>query len=168
MRVLLVRHGEWKWAPGRNEDEFPLSPEGRARARRVRAALRRANLRPDAYLSSRWRHAKDTAQILRGRDARVDVVGVTGLTPKTAESRFTWRGIINEAVSQGVGITDRSILALVGHEPRLRQLCDRVTGVDLTEIARLEVVVVHATSLQALLRKRATVERRLLPTGSRR
>lgn len=125
-------------------------------------------MRPDAYLTSRWRHARDTAIILRGRDPDTTLVDVIGLTPKTAERRFTWRGILDEAVAQGVTITDASTLAFVGHEPRLRQLCARVTRMDITEIARLEVVVVHAMSLKALLGRHAQVERRILVRPLRR
>ena len=168
MRVLLIRHGPWAWQPATNEADFPLAPQTKALARTVRRAIRRAGLRPDAYLTSRWRHARDTAIILRGRDADPALVDVIGLTPKTAERRFTWRGILDEAVAQGVHITDASTLAFVGHEPRLRQLCTRVARVDVAEIERLEVVVVHATSLKALLGRHAQVERHILVRPLRR
>lgn len=162
MRVLLIRHGRWAWQPATNEADFPLAPEAKSLVQTVRRAIRREGLKPDAYLSSRWRHAKDTAIILKGRDPAPALVDVTGLTPKTAESRFSWRGILNEAVDQGVRITDASTLALVGHEPRLRQLCSLVARVDVAEIERLEVVVVQASSLAALLGRHAQIERRIL------
>jgi len=168
MHVLLVRHGEWKWRRGRDEGDYPLSPKGRALASTVRRVLIREDLKPDAYLTTCWRHAQDTAKVLRGRDTRAAMVDVVGLTPKTAESQFTWRGILKEARSQGVTITDATTLAFVGHEPRLRQLCERVTGVDLIEIARLEVIVLEAKSVQSLLRRRAKVERRLAASAGGR
>ena len=168
MRVLLIRHGPWAWQPATSEANFPLAPHSEALARTVRRAIRRTGLRPDAYLTSRWRHARDTAIILMGRDGDPALVDVIGLTPKTAEGRFTWRGILDEAVAQGVHVTDASTLAFVGHEPRLRQLCARVARAEVAEIARLEVVVVHAPSLKALLGRSAQVERRILVRPLRR
>ena len=75
MRLILVRHGETRWnEAGRYQgwEDPPLSPDGKATARRIGALLRARDLGPYTLWSSDLRRAVTTARIASGRAPRTD------------------------------------------------------------------------------------------------
>ena len=65
-RLVLVRHGQTEWsASGRHTSttDMPLTPEGEAQARRLRALLDELGLRPARVLCSPMERAKRTAEL---------------------------------------------------------------------------------------------------------
>lgn len=119
MKILLVRHAPAEnalaWAAAdRPDSERPLTADGKRRMVRIAAAL--ARLEPDVgrILSSSYRRAVETAQILAGAlpgETRLEVA------PELAPGEDPWPLMTREVRS-----SHEAILALVGHEPDLSQL----------------------------------------------
>jgi len=158
----LIRHGEKTWVPA-PENEWPLDRSARAVVAALSSTLAQRHLKPDLILSSHWRHAVETAEILAGL-AAVPSIKVTGLTPRTDERCFTPRAIFREVRATGLPIGDVHTVAAVGHHARVSNLAGLLCGSPpLRELARLEGAVLFAESLDALLRCRAVFEGFLAP-----
>jgi len=163
LRLVLIRHGEKKYVPA-PENQWPLDSSAHAAVAALSFRLGERQLRPDLILSSRWRHAVDTAKILASL-ADVPMIEVTGLTPKTDERCFTPRAIFREVRTTGIPIGDVRTVAAVGHHARVSNLAGLLCGgPPLRELARLEGAVLFAESLHALLRRRAVFEGFLAPS----
>lgn len=164
MRVVVIRHGEKGELPGKDEKDWPLSEDGTVRVGGVVETLLRVDLLPRIYLTSRWEHARQTAEILaagRASELPFRVVGVDVLTPKTEEEKFSVSGLLEEATNQGVDLEESEIVALVGHEPRLSMLITRMTGKRIRPLDRLEAVVIKGEGLGDLMRGKGTLECRI-------
>jgi phosphohistidine phosphatase SixA len=128
MRVVLVRHGEKAALDNVEDDRQPLSSDGEQQVRSLARILRRLDVRPDIYLTSKHEHAVATAALLASQlsePAIADVKQVAALTPRSTTSTF--EEILEEAETLGVPFRDFREVALVGHEPRLNQLITRLT-----------------------------------------
>lgn len=157
VRVVLIRHGEKKYAPA-PESQWPLEDNAHEAVAALSSKLAEKRLKPDLILSSRWRHAVQTAEILARREA-VPMIGVTGLTPKTDERSFTPRAIFREVRASGIPIGNVRTVAAVGHHARVSILAGLLCGrPPLRELERLEGAVLFAESLHDLLRCRAVFE----------
>jgi len=165
MRVVVIRHGEKRELHGKDEKDWPLSEDGTLRVRELAGTLSRVDLLPRVYLTSRWEHARQTAEILaagRGPELRSRVVGVDALTPGTEEEKFSVAGLIEQAANQGIHLLEEGgVMALVGHEPRLSLLISQMGSRRIRPLDRLEAVVVQAGALTDLLRGRGTIECRI-------
>jgi len=67
MELYLLRHGlavERGTTGFENDSARPLTPKGRRQLRQIAAAMKRLNLRCDLILSSPFRRAKQTAEIV--------------------------------------------------------------------------------------------------------
>ncbi|MGH7494548.1 MAG: histidine phosphatase family protein [bacterium] len=64
MRIILIRQGSRKHYKTLEGTNMPLSDEGRKEARELGEMLARLNLKPQAYLTSHYKYAKEIADIL--------------------------------------------------------------------------------------------------------
>src|SRR5438552_4884974 len=123
MIIVLLRHGRKQGSELPDEDR-PLDAAEYGRADRVRERLAAADLAPRYILTSRYRHAVETAERVRCKRTRA-IIPVTGLTPHTDEAMFSLPAMLHE--SGVVWRPDERIL-LVGHELRLSNLAQALTG----------------------------------------
>ena len=149
MKLVFVRHGQKVHDNTLDDAKLPLDPAATEQARNLASALAARGLTPRIIVSSQYRHALDTAELLRGARTR-RVIPVTALTPHTPEPAFTMSTIITEAMEAGVDLLrDCDVLMLVGHETRLSQLATRLlaTSTKLEQLSALEALVVdwHGT-----------------------
>jgi phosphohistidine phosphatase SixA len=150
LRLILLRHGEKAYAPG-PESERPLSTAAEGATATLAHKLLREHLAPDVILSSRWRHAMQTAEIIGGI-CGAPVIPATGLTPFTDEDAFTPRAIFREARASRVVPADLRSVLLVGHHDRVSTLAGTLCRIEpLREYERLEGAILEAASLRALL-----------------
>jgi len=128
MRLLIVRHAIAvdRGTPGMKDADRPLTPEGILRFERAAAGLARVLPRPDALLTSPWKRARQTAEILASAFGRLKPVD----TPALAGGSF-------EALARVLGAYPKdATVAVVGHEPWLSALLARLIG--SSEDERLE------------------------------
>ena len=128
MRLLIVRHAIAlpRGAPGVADAERPLTPRGRRRFERAARGLARALPRPDFLLTSPWKRARQTAEILAAAYGRLEPLD----TPALAGGSF-------EALARVLaGYPEDAMVAVVGHEPWLSGLLARLLG--SSEDGRLE------------------------------
>ena len=158
VRLIFVRHGEKDEQP-RPDEELPLREDARQRTAKLRDDLHTRGLVPGICLSSRYEHAYETACILKGS---APVVRVTPLTPHTPEAQFSLEAILAETASQGAPLTGIDVVALIGHEPRLRKLIEAATSGATAGLEYLEAVVLRADSLEQFLAGSAVLEERFV------
>jgi phosphohistidine phosphatase SixA len=151
MQVILIRHAErLKTQPDKCAE---LSDCGRRRTRRLAAHLRKLNVVPTHYFSSRWEHAKQTAAILAADHSPAvprPVIEVDALTPEPPEDKFSLENIEEHARANNVSLAALDTVAFVGHESRLSQLVARFTGRRVRPLDQLDAVCVQANSLTDL------------------
>jgi phosphohistidine phosphatase len=100
MRVVIVRHAEA--APGSPDELRPLTPAGRAQARRLGDELREQGLRPDAIVTSPLLRARETAAALALGEPEIDERLAPGATPDDVRAAAVDRG---------------ETVVVVGHQP---------------------------------------------------
>lgn len=112
MKLLIVRHGPagdrdaWKKA-GRPDSERPLTAEGRRKTASAAAGLREL-ASADAVLTSPWKRARQTAELLAAElDAPVE------------ECKALLPGRPFEELAAALKARKKTSLAVVGHEPHL-------------------------------------------------
>jgi phosphohistidine phosphatase SixA len=161
VRLLLIRHGEHEQI---GKELAALTPFGRQQAEALGIALESWG-KPEAILCSHSTHAREHAHILAGLLARsVPVIPVTALTPNTAEDKFNVEGMFNEAGAR-LNFDRLHSIACVGHESRLSQLAQKMTGqqpahlLDHGQFQRVE-----GESWKALIEGRGQLSARV-PTG---
>lgn len=155
MRLIVIRHARAKerdpsaWP---DDTRRPLTKGGRRDFARLAVRLPSWIEPPDAVLASAWVRAWDTASILRDE---------TGWPPAERESSLETEGGAEavEAILRALrSRRDQASIAIVGHEPVLGQLVDRLLGgagcVDFRKgaVASLEVDLVACRgTLQGLV-----------------
>lgn len=118
MKLYLLRHGKADWPDwDKPDDERPLTKEGKREMRRIVRFFRKANVAPDAILSSplprAWQTAKIAAEALQ-LEVREEPALRKGFNATKAE-----------ALIKGAGGSD---LMLVGHEPDFSAVIRALTG----------------------------------------
>ena len=128
MRLLIVRHAIAlpRGTPGVPDAERPLTPRGRRRFESAARGLARVLPRPDALLTSPWKRARETAEILAKAYGHLEPKD----TPALAGGSF---GPLARVLA---GYADKATVAIVGHEPWLSGLLARLVG--SSEDERLE------------------------------
>jgi phosphohistidine phosphatase len=118
--LYLLRHGPAveSGTPGIADDDRPLTPKGRRRARRVAYGLDRLKLRLDAILTSPLPRARETAEIT------AEVLGLSGVLESSDRLRA---GVSSESVRDWLGTRGESRLMLVGHDPWISDLVALLT-----------------------------------------
>jgi phosphohistidine phosphatase len=130
--VYLMRHGPA--VPGgkvnpRGTSESPLTPEGRKKVSEIARGLLQTGFDVDGIISSPWRHAAETAQIVAARlPGEVSVDCCEALQPT---------GSLEEAVRQLRKRPNLRRVLMVGHEPGLSRMAARL--VDSSEGANLKL-----------------------------
>lgn len=146
MRLVFVRHGRKVVNESLEDEELLLATEATKEVHALARALAARDLTPRVIVSSRYRHALDTSELLRGTRTR-HLIPVTALTPHTPDSHFTMSTIVSEAVVAGVDLfRDCDVLMLVGHETRLSQLAATCAGLPregVPELSGLEALVLE-------------------------
>ncbi len=134
MRLFVVRHARAfdrdiaRWA---DDSQRPLTRGGEREFRRLAKAIRRWHEPPTAVLASPWVRAWSTAGILH-RFARwpeaAETPALAGDAPHGVD------GIIEVARQWASAATGESSLAVVGHEPVLSEMVERLLGTTLGSI----------------------------------
>ena len=115
MELLLIRHAiacerdPERW---RNDDERPLSPRGRARARKAAAGLKRLVQRPGSVLTSPLLRTRQTAAILAQGAGWPAATNCAPLAPGTPPEEFL--AFLRHSATARI--------VAVGHEPGLSEL----------------------------------------------
>jgi phosphohistidine phosphatase SixA len=152
MKLILLKHGRRNPADRDLDDPAQgVDPAELPRIAAVREWLLVERLAPRQILTSHHRHARETAEVVRCPRTR-SIVAVTGLTPGTDEQQFSLEAILVEAAQKGVSWAHAEILMLVGHETRLSQLAECLTGVPRPRLLHhLESMVIDVqVSVQCL------------------
>lgn len=120
MRVLLVRHGiAIDEEPGLGDEERYLTPEGRAKTRKVAELLARQGVTVDRILTSPLVRATQTAEIVAREVGCDDVRVALALAPGAALSA------VDVVIASG---GSAGALALVGHEPSMSDIAAHLLG----------------------------------------
>jgi phosphohistidine phosphatase SixA len=128
MKLTLVRHARKQQSDGQlAEESRPIDGTEVSRAEALRESLRSQGLDPRYILTSSYLHARQTAELLRCPRTR-QIIPITGLTPHTEERAFSLAAMLYEASAHSVEWTEDEVLLLVGHEGRLSNLAQRLTG----------------------------------------
>jgi phosphohistidine phosphatase SixA len=146
--LLLVRHAEREREGG---ERAPLTRLGRRQAETLGSMFNSVlSLRPEAILCSRSSHAREHADIVSRQITQgVIVIPVTALTPHTSDTDFTVAGMLHEAGKQ-LDLNRLRVVACVGHEPRLGQLAQAMTGEKPSDLGHAEIQCVEGDSWRAL------------------
>jgi phosphohistidine phosphatase len=131
-QLLVIRHGdagdaEEFAATGRSDDERPLTDKGIREMERVAAGLRSLTDPIDLLATSPLVRARQTAEIV-GDAYGIDIAEtIEALRPTSALDAF---------VGWFRGVSDRSLVAIVGHDPHLSRLVTwLMSGVDAERVA---------------------------------
>jgi phosphohistidine phosphatase len=122
VRHAIAEDKERFAATGRNDDQRPLTEEGRDKMRRAAEGLKQAARRAHVLASSPLLRARETAEIIAPalRAPRIELVDA--LRPdRRYEDFLTWlrgRELPNDAEVE----EDERTIAIVGHEPHLSGL----------------------------------------------
>jgi phosphohistidine phosphatase SixA len=145
--VVLIRHGE-------KDDQLlnePLTVGGRKASQSLGKFLREIKISPDLILTSKYQHARETAQeIARETAPQIEPLPIEGLTPGSDEKLFSVAAILEAATQNGREIGVDSTLFIVGHEPRLTQLVSKMTRKRLPPFERVGAVCIRAGRLDEL------------------
>jgi phosphohistidine phosphatase SixA len=116
--IVLIRHGdhEDKDPSAPTDEHTPLTQEGKDKVDRLKNLLACLNLNPEIYLTSKHKHARETAKRLS--DGRSNPVPIDDLTPgKTGVKSF--ETIISVAEKKVAEQSQQTTVVIVGHEPEL-------------------------------------------------
>jgi phosphohistidine phosphatase SixA len=92
MHLILIRHAERERASDPALDpQTPLSPAGKAQAKALGDRLLHLGLRPALYLTSRYTHAVETAEVLRDQIGGNPIADVVGSTHSHRTSPIRWK-----------------------------------------------------------------------------
>lgn len=112
MQLYIIRHGlAGQHGDYPNDDERPLTTEGKRKTEQVARRLRQLGLKFDLILTSPLTRAKQTAEILKAADLS-DSLKVEGYLAPSGDIQ-TWLAWFE------AWRTPEKTLALVGHEPGL-------------------------------------------------
>ncbi len=128
---------------------LPLKTEGEQEALKLGEKLAGVGLKPTVYLTSRYTHAQQTAEILRDKAGGSSPAAVVALDMLTPHQEYTFEKIILESEQKGHDLSDLDQVAFVLHHPRLNQLVARLTTQpeSRTEPEFAEAVCLTADSL---------------------
>jgi phosphohistidine phosphatase len=121
--LLIMRHGKSDWSdPLAADINRPLKKRGTRNARRMGLLMRDEHLLPDLIITSPATRARRTAE---------ELAAATGYTGKIEEERSFYPGGPEDYIRalRGVATKHRRVL-VVGHNPGLEWLLERLTGTD--------------------------------------
>src|SRR3954469_3570852 len=121
MDLFLIRHA--KAADGAlygSDEERPLTDDGRGHARQVGAALAKAGVRFDVILTSGFKRAVETAELIA---AEVGYTGELG-----SDANLEPDGRPHTIIDEVIQLRTEERVALVGHEPSMGKLLSALLG----------------------------------------
>jgi phosphohistidine phosphatase len=122
LRLILMRHAKSSWSDKALDDrERPLSARGRAAAPRMGEALAERDLVPDLILCSPAKRTRQTLDLVtEGMRAK----------PRTKVSEALYAFGDGSAYLRAINEQPkgRSLLMIIGHNPSLASLADRLAG----------------------------------------
>jgi phosphohistidine phosphatase SixA len=168
--IILVRHGDKDSSHPLDKDDedkhWPLSQDGIDKINRLKDRLTRLNLYPEIYLTSEHTHAQETAWRLS--DGRQNPMCLYAITPPTRDSRNKidleitqeniFEAIIGEAKQARVQLSEQTMVAIVGHVPRLDWILTRLTSSSFRSLNKAEAVWVRADSFSDFRRGKGVVQ----------
>lgn len=121
-RLYLLRHAKSAWAqPGERDFDRPLDEEGFAEAEIVAEKAAELGLRPDRIISSTAMRCRQTAEaIRRAIDEELEFVFVDELYNAPVDTYLELLDANADAPS----------LMIVGHNPTIEEVLDRLVGPD--------------------------------------
>ncbi|WP_455389563.1 SixA phosphatase family protein [Petrachloros mirabilis] len=164
MKIILIRHGSREDENKVEDKDKLLSAEGREQTGKLGDVLSRLDLRPELYLTSTYKHAKEMGNILsKHLDVKTPppVLSLDALTPRMRTATF--EDIIDEAEKEGIDLSQLEVVTVIGHEHdgRLSRLLTRLTSVRARPFNRAEAACLTAPAFDDFLRGRGEVEFRL-------
>jgi phosphohistidine phosphatase SixA len=136
MKIILVRHGQK--AGVLDEAMDPLCAAGEGQARRLGGLLEKAGERPTLFLTSRFRHAQQTAEVLWcALNPLAPLVHLASLTPLPAD-------LASPAVN-----AEQYVAAIFDE---VRELATAQPRIDLGDSATILMVLHHPRQIQVALR----------------
>jgi phosphohistidine phosphatase SixA len=153
LKVIFVRHGRRTYAKKHKDENDPLDESEREEVVTRRETLEKAGVSPCRVFTSRFRHARDTADILCENFEIVEPEKACELTPKCPVEVDEMFSRIESSIEE----LNNSTFLLVGHDPRLRQLITQFTGARLEPLDYLDMVCIVAGSAKDLRLGRAKV-----------
>lgn len=161
MDIILIRHG--KKEPHSPDNEAPLAPKGLTQVDHLEDQLAHLKLRPEIYLTSKYKRAKQTAERL---SYNPDVVyPIDALTPDNntptdpdPSSEQIFETIIDEAKGEGIELGQQTIVAIVGHEPKLGQILASLTSTPVQPVKMGKGIWVRAASLADFLHGKGKIQ----------
>jgi len=132
--LLTMRHGKAEHHPGVNDFERQLVDIGQLQAKDAALALKAQSMFPDWILSSTARRALETAEIVQHEFAgKAELIPEASLYLCSVEDIIDVCHIVPAQVNR---------LMIVGHNPSIEYLTDRVTRAD----CRVKTSEVHCFS----------------------
>ena len=136
--ILLMRHAKSSHDDeGRPDHDRPLNDRGRKAAPRMARRIADAGLTPDRLLCSTARRARETADLF------VAETGYAGPVARETRLYHAAPDAILAVLAEAAGDADRVLL--VGHNPGLEQLVERLTGsaehLPTAAVARIELPI---------------------------
>ena len=171
--VILIRHGEREKKKDIPDKHAPLTPEGEQSAGKIAKFLSELKLESIFILTSRWKHAQQTADLLaNGLGIPLPmIVNVDALTPEK-KYECSIEAVVKQAqieslIGYAKDSTDNSVLVFVGHEPRLTQLATMMTSRRFPPLDRLECLCIDAENLLQLRLGRGKLQWRCKSRGTK-
>jgi phosphohistidine phosphatase len=148
--IMLVRHAQaGERDPARYPDDAdrPLTGKGKVTQAEVGEALRKRGLIPDAILSSPWKRAWQTAEILGN-----EIAGKKAIKP-IATASLAEAPDLQVLGAEIANLGEVSSVALVGHEPWMGELASLLLAGDPDRVAfdfpKSGVIGIDAASIEA-------------------
>jgi phosphohistidine phosphatase len=151
--LLVLRHAKSDWSDPLTADiDRPLNDRGKRDSRRLGQLLRDEDLLPDVILTSPAKRARKTVE-------RLTAAG--SYAGKVKEESGFYPGGPDDYVRGLSGLQDKyQRVMVVGHNPGLESLLERLTGTDevlpTAAIARVALPIDHWRDLKAETRGRLT------------
>lgn len=132
MELYFLRHGEADWPNWKkDDDERPLTKQGKKEMHEVGAFLKRVKARPDLILTSPLPRAAQTAEI-----------AAKHLKIKCREDKLLAPGFDRDGLERLLRKYPEGSLMVVGHEPDFNEVISKLTGAAL-KLSKAGVVLVE-------------------------
>ena len=137
MKILLIRHATRTSNPATPEEDDPLSNEGKKEAEQLAEDLGKEGDKPTLILTSKHRHAQQTAEILHNLNSKAVLLPLVALTPgHPATPTLVNEGKYFDAILQEIKslleakqqITAEAVVFIVTHHPRQLQIAIQLQG----------------------------------------
>lgn len=138
-QLVLVRHAKSSWKTELADFDRPLSGRGKREAQEMAEHLKLRDLQPDLILSSPAKRARKTAKVVaEALDYPLQAIGW--------DSRLYLQGVKAQLAVLAETDSHHAVVLLVGHNPNITELAERLTGEAFGEIPTAGVVTIRLNS----------------------